>query len=699
MPIFQGMEPANLDVCLQAGGPLRPTYCNVPGWAQAFFYVLSAIALAIFAYGIYRHYRLWHAGQPNAPERNTGHVRERIAALLVDGFGQRLTVRRALPALFHSGIFYGFGLLFIGTVLATVDYDVAHLLFGARFVKGAFYLWYEAVLDAAGLALMLGLLVAGLRRYAMRPHHVLGQWDLVIWSLVVISASGFLVEGLRLTFAPVEHGQWSWAGYALSVVFAGTPIESAAVELHLWSWLGHAVVSLAFIALVPYTNAVHMFVTPANLVMRPVGPEAKIGAGAALRPIDIETAEFYGTGRLAEFSWKQRLGFDACTRCGRCELVCPAYMSGTPLNPKAIIVSLSNELRAEMDRPLAIAAGGEIVVGAGQLVEPDALFACTTCMACVEACPALIEIVDDIVDMRRYLTLSEGALPGTSGDSLRNMGTTGNPWGYPHEQRTAWADGLDVEIARPGEHYEILYWVGCSGSYDQRNQKISRAFARLMKEAGVRFAILADERCTCESGRRLGDEYTYQEATKRNIGTISGFTFDRVACHCPHCFNTIKNEYSQFGGDYEVVHHTQLIRELVDSGRLRVPAAARERVIFHDSCYLGRYNGEFEAPRETLRAAGADVLEPARTREKGLCCGGGGGKMWFEGAADKDVNLIRLEELLEAKPDVVGVACPYCLTMLDSARSSLARDDVRVMDVAEVLAASLGEASGVDGAG
>ncbi len=690
MPESEGVKPFNLDVCLQAGGPLRPTYCNVPGWAQAFLYIASAIAIGLLAYGIYRHYRLWHAGQPNAPARNTGHGRERFMTLFVDGFGQRLTMKRALPALFHSGIFYGFGLLFIGTVLATVDYDVAYLLFDARFVKGNFYLWYEAILDAAGLALMLGLMIAGIRRYVVRPHHVIGHWDLVIWSLVLISASGFLVEGLRLTFAPVEHGGWSWVGYVMSLVFADTWIESISVPLHLWSWLGHAVLSLAFIALIPYTNAVHMFATPANIVMKPMGVEAEIGAGAALQPIDIETAEFYGTGRLEEFTWKQRLGFDSCTRCGRCEVVCPAYMSGSPLNPKAIIVSLSNELRLDIEKPLSIGGNGEIIVGAGLLVEPDALFACTTCMACVEVCPALIEIVDDIVDMRRYLTLNEGALPGTSGDTIRNMSTTGNPWGYPHEQRTAWSDGLGIEIAAPGEHYEVLYWVGCSGSYDQRNQKISRAFARLMQEAGVRFAIMADERCNCESGRRLGDEYTYQEATKRNITTIDQFTFDRVACHCPHCFNTLKNEYSQFGGDYDVVHHTQLIQELLESGRLKVPASARDRVIFHDSCYLGRYNGEFEAPRDTLRAAGANVLEPARNREKGLCCGAGGGQMWFEGKSEKNVGLIRLEELLESKPDVVGVACPFCLTMLDSARSSIGRDDIRVMDVSEVLAASLG---------
>jgi len=681
------MEPVNLERCLQLDGPLRPTFCNVPPWGEALVYIAGALAIAIFAWGIFRHWRLWLSGQGATPERNLGRPGQRLLVLLRYGFGQKATVERKFPGAFHSGMFYGFVLLFIGTALATLDWDVAKLLFERRILAGRFYLVYEAVLDAAGLVFLVGLFLAGVRRYVARPHHVLGAWDFMIWSLVLINASGFLVEGLRLVLAPVEHGVWSWVGYALAGLFRdmGMSIQTAA-GLHLWLWIGHMLASLGFLAAIPFSNAVHMISTPANLTMKPLGAGGAIGAGAALQPVDIENADFYGAGRMSEFSWKQRLGFDACTRCGRCELVCPAYMSGTPLNPKAVIVSLSGALRTDTDRPFAVNGEGEVVVGEGLLVEPAALFACTTCMACVEACPALIEIVDDIVDMRRYLTLNEGALPGTSGDALRNMGAVGNPWGYAPEDRTKWSEGLDVEIAKPGQHYEVLYWVGCSGSYDQRNQKISRALARLMQRAGVRFAIMAEESCTCESARRLGEEYLYQTATKANVVNMEQYTFDRVVCHCPHCFNTMANEFPQFGGNYEVVHHTQLLRELIDSGRLSVPATARDRVVFHDSCYLGRYNREFEAPRASLRAAGVDVLEPERTREDGLCCGGGGGKMWFESSAERDVNLIRMEELLSTKPDAIGVACPFCLTMLDSARSTLDVQDVAVKDVAEVLA-------------
>ncbi|MFN8424569.1 MAG: heterodisulfide reductase-related iron-sulfur binding cluster [Anaerolineae bacterium] len=700
-------------VCTQPRGPLRPTFCNVPPWAEHFLYVASALAILIFAYGIWRHYRVWRAGQ-SAPSRNTGHVTARLRSAVRDVLGQRRTVRRTLPAIFHSGVFYGFGLLFIGTVLATIDFDGPLLLTkipglaarldphgtwftqdNLRFLRGGFYLVYEAVLDAAGLALLIGLVIAMWRRYVRRPHHVLAQWDFVLLSLLVIDVTGFVIEGLRLTFAPVPHGAWSFAGYGLAQGFVALGLGGegvrAATSMHLWLWLFHAAASLAFIALLPYTNAVHIVSTSANLVMKPIG--LAIGTGAALQPIDLETAEFFGVGKLSEFTWKQRLGFDACVRCGRCETVCPAFMAGTPLNPKSVILSLGDALRAELDAPAMPGGEAPILVGDGLLIDPAALFSCTTCMACVEVCPAEIEIVDDIVDMRRYLTLSEGALPGTTSVTARNMGTAGNPWGYAPEDRTKWAEGagVPVPIAQAGEHYDALYWVGCSGSYDKRNQKIAQSLAQLMHAAGLKFAIMAEESCTCESARRLGEEYLYQTATNANVENMRKYTFDRIVCHCPHCFNTIKNEFPQFGGDFEVIHHSQLLEELLNDGRLKVPSSARRSVAFHDSCYLGRYNGEYDAPRASLAAAGVDVIELPRSKENGLCCGGGGGQMWFEGFAQKGVNVIRLEEIVESGADRVAVACPYCLTMLDSARGAVggAAEGVKVMDVAEVLAEAL----------
>ena len=686
--------------------PLRPTFCNIPHWAEITLYVMSVVAIAIFAYGIYRHWHAWMAGQSEVPDRNKGRE-GRLRNLLKYSFAQRKTVERRFPGFFHSGMYIGFVLLFIGTALATIDWDVTRLLFGAsedalagRILRGEPYKFYEFILDTAGLVFLIGLVLAIWRRYVQAPHHVKGSWDFMLWSLVLINVSGFLVEALRIVLTPhtLPWANYSWLGNALAGMFTvafgskGPALEFAASS-HLWLWLLHGMGSLFFVAALPYTNAVHMFTVSANAFFR---SKESIGAGAALQPIDLENAEVWGVGKLADLNWKQRLSVDSCVRCGRCETVCPAYMSGTPLNPKQIIVSLSGQLREEVSGPFIVDdSSGEIMVGQGLLIEPDALWACTTCMACVEICPAFIEIVDDIVDMRRYLTLNEGALPGTSSTTLRNMGQAGNPWGYSQEDRLGWAEGLEFElpIAEAGQHYDVLYWVGCSASYDQRNQKIARSLVQLMQKAGVKFAVMREESCTCESARRLGDEYLYQTATELNLANMQQYTFDRVVCHCPHCFNTIRNEYPQFGGDFEVVHHSQLLSELVDAGRLSAAstgASDGSRVVFHDSCYLGRYNDIFDAPRQVLDASGAIVLEPDRGREKGLCCGGGGGKMWFEGEADRDVNLIRMEELLESKPDSIGVACPFCLTMMDDAAKSLGAENVKVRDIAEVLVDQLG---------
>ena len=696
---------------IPGGGTLvaRPTFCNVPHWAELTLYVMSMVALGIFALGVWRHWQAWMAGQAGAPTRNTGRPALRLRQLLTYAVAQRKTAERRYPGLFHGGMYGGFVLLLIGTILATIDWDVTRQLFGpqapfatnptsvlaGRILQGPFYLVYEAVLDAAGLAFLVGLGLAIWRRYVQEPHHVRGSWDFMLWILVLINASGFLVEALRLmiTQPALPHRGWSWLGNAIAggILALGGGASPALLHLagqaHLWLWLLHAGASLLFIAALPYSNAIHILTISANTWFKTT---ETIGAGAALSRIDLENAEVWGVGQLSHLTWKQRLGVDSCVRCGRCETVCPAYLSGTALNPKAIIVSLSEELRAEANGPFLVGDGGQILVGDGLLVSPEALWSCTTCMACVQVCPAFIEIVDNIVDMRRYLTLNEGALPGTSSQTLKNMGSAGNPWGYSAEDRLGWAEGLDLPIAQAGQHVELLYWVGCSASYDKRNQKIARSMVALLREAGVSFAVMREERCTCESARRLGEEYLYQGAAEGNVAAISAYSFDRLLCHCPHCFNTLRNEYPQFGGHFEVVHHSQLLDELLQSGRLAPREGGDQRVVFHDSCYLGRYNGEYDAPRHALAAAGVEVLEPERNRESGLCCGGGGGKMWFEDQADREVNLIRMEELLATQPDVVSVACPYCLTMLDSAAKSMGADQVQVRDIAEVLADSRG---------
>jgi Fe-S oxidoreductase len=357
-------------------------------------------------------------------------------------------------------------------------------------------------------------------------------------------------------------------------------------------------------------------------------------------------------------------------------------MAGTKLSPKQIIVKLKRHMHGLAPGPIH-----------GTLIEPDELWACTTCMACVEECPAFIDIVDTIIDLRRYLALSEGALPSTAPQSLQNIQRAGNPWGLPAGDRLRWADGLDVPVAADGMDVDYLYWVGCSAAYDRRNQSIARAVVRILKAAGVSFAVMQEERCHGEVARRLGEEYLYQTVQQDNIEHLKRYRFRTVITHCPHCFNTIRHEFPQFGGTFEVVHHSRVIADLVRSGRITPTRPLDQTVAFHDSCYLGRYNGLFEPPREAARAVpGLRLVELPRNRERGLCCGGGGGHMWMEIPGRTRVNILRVEEALEVKPDVVATACPFCLAMVDLGRKVKGVEEtLAVKDVAELVAESLPE--------
>lgn len=381
---------------------------------------------------------------------------------------------------------------------------------------------------------------------------------------------------------------------------------------------------------------------------------------------------------MQQFSWKRRLDFDACTQCGRCQDACPAHLSGTALSPRRVIYKLRNLMHEGTQENIH----GD---GAHQ-INPDELWACTTCMACVEACPAFIDIVDTIVDLRRYLTMTEGALKPTASTSLQNIERTGNPWGLAQVDRLAWADGLDVPRADENFEVEYLYWVGCSASYDRRNQEIARAVVKILKAAGVSFAVMAEERCHGEVARRLGDEYLYQTLINPIVENLKRYRFQKILAACPHCLNTLGNEAKQFGEVFDVVHHSELIAQLLRDGRLRLTRSREELLTYHDSCYQGRYNGIFEEPRESLEAIpGVVVVEMRRNRNQSLCCGGGGGQMWMETPSQKPINEIRIDDIIETKATTVGTSCPYCLTMLDLG-SKVKGAGVQIKDIAELVA-------------
>jgi len=655
--------------------PFRDTFWNVPVWAQILLYVGGAVAVAIFAYGVWQRVRLWRAG---GPENRCDRIPERVKLVAKHALGQARVLSEAYPGIMHATMFWGFLALFMGTVLATIDYDITLPLFGVKLLKGTFYLGYETVLDLFGLFFVIGLGMAVYRRFVVRPARIdpTARFANVLLLLFLINVTGFVLEACRLAVVRPEWARFSPVGWALGQAMAGAGMSDGALRTtHFAVWVFHAVISLGFVAIVPYSYFSHLVTTPLNIFFSKLGPRG------AIRPIEnIEEAESLGISKLEEFSWKRRLDFDACLECGRCQAVCPAYMAGSALSPKRVIVKLKGHLHGVLPGPIH-----------GALIQPDELWACTTCMACVEECPAFIDIVDTIIDLRRYLTLSEGALPSTAPQSLQNIQRAGNPWGLPPAERLAWAEGLDVPLMEPGKEVEYLYWVGCSASYDKRNQSIARSVVKILKTAGVSFGVMPEERCHAEVGRRLGEEYLYQTVQRENVEATKQYRFKKVITHCPHCFNTIKNEFPQFGGTYDVVHHSVVIDELIASGKITPTRRTDATVVFHDSCYLGRYNGIMEAPRAAAKSVpGLRVIDPPRARGRGLCCGGGGGHMWMEIPAEKRVNIIRTEELLAQKPDVIGTACPFCLAMVDLGRKvKEAEATVQVKDIGELVAESL----------
>ncbi|MGH2541820.1 MAG: heterodisulfide reductase-related iron-sulfur binding cluster, partial [Ardenticatenaceae bacterium] len=555
--------------------------------------------------------------------------------------------------------------------------------FGYKLLRSDFYLFYEFALDIFGALFLIGLGMALYRRYvrgSVKLSYDWG-WGFTLGSLFLINLTGFAVEGLRLA---VEQ-PW-WQGYSPVGWLTGQGFlvlglsESAMRGLHLFLWVGHAVLVALFIAAIPYTPLMHLFTSPLNIFFSRVGSDRK--QERTLRPIpNIEEQEVWGAGQLSHFTWKQLLDFDACTECGRCQVACPAWNAAMPLNPKHVIIDLRNQMLAEGGLPYSqiggfdggngyrhVTPGAELV---GGVIRDETLWACTTCRACVYECPVFIEHVDSIMDMRRYLTMTEGRMPDSVAATLRNLERSGNPWGYRQDERLKWTEKLAFEVPRleEGQAVEYLYFVGCLSSFDDRNQRIARAVVTLLERAGVNYAILGkEETCNGDPARRLGNEYLFQIMAERTIETLDKHSFKKVITSCPHCFHMIGNEYEQFGGGYQTLHHTELLVELIRSARLKPEVALDESVTYHDPCYLGRYNDVYDAPREVLAAIpGIRIQEMPRSREKSMCCGGGGGGVFLEIEGEKRINELRLEEAMGTGAGKVAAACPFCVVMFDSA--------------------------------
>jgi Fe-S oxidoreductase/nitrate reductase gamma subunit len=607
-----------------------------------------------------------------------------IRDFFVHILGQVRILKKIYPGIMHFMIFWGVAIQVLGTIINILQMKLFLPWTINTFPRNGWYLGYELLMDIAGAMILLGVLMAGFRRYVLRPKTLETCWDdnVALVLLFLIAFVGFTNEGIRLMVTNPAWRAWSPVGNWVAFIMTATgfPVQEAATAHDTLVYI-HVILALTLVALIPFTKMRHLVNTPLNILVRP-----RRKTGELMKIENIETTEQLGVGKVSEFAPQQLLSFDACVRCGRCEEACPANLSKMPYSPRDLV----QQLRKTMVGGLVT---GEMKPDAeimGVAMTEEFPWYCTTCGACVVKCPAFVNPVDEVIDLRRYQLLTSGKMPKSVGDTMRNLERQGNPWGMPPENRMAWTEGLNVRELAPGQETDVLFFIGCAAAFDERNKKVARAFVKLMQKAGVDFAVLGlDETCCGETARRMGHEYIFQEFAKQNIEAFGKVKFKRIVTACPHCFNTLKNEYPQMGGMYEVLHYSELLSEL-DLTPTPSPERGGERITFHDSCYLGRYNNIYAEPRLLLDKAGVNRVEMARKGENSFCCGGGGGGMWMETDANTRINHRRLKDALDAKAEVVATACPYCMLMFDDAiRSKGLGEQVRVMDIAEVLAAKI----------
>jgi Fe-S oxidoreductase/nitrate reductase gamma subunit len=676
----------------------RTVFGNIPDWVVVVFY-LSVSSVIWLAFHLFA---LRSAGLSlGMPDFRGGMWRRRIEDLGA-GLRMKTLMRDRRMGLIHAMMYYGFVVLFLGTVTLELDHLAPSSL---KFLHGGVYQGYSAVLDLASLAYLGGIAMFAVNRYLIGLPRVRAKSKpedaLILSLLALIGVTGLLTEAARISLMGRPGFEvWSFVGYPLSALIAQTSAEG----LHRALWVAHVASFCGFLVVLPVTKLRHMFTSPVDLFLsahpRPKGAMREMPN--LLEADDIETV---GASVVTDLTWKQIFDTDACTVCGRCTSVCPANITGKPLDPREMVLK-TGEVAASVSGVSPTVSSVAVLDGEGHLfdrVRPEEVFSCTTCRACDEICPVNIEIVDRILDMRRYLTLMESDFPSELGKAFVAMENQSNPWGLSQANRASWTDELDFEVPILGENgkdsAEYLWFVGCAGSFDDRNTAVSVSLARLLHHAGIDFAILGTrELCSGDPARRAGNELVFQQLALQNIATFEELGVKKVITQCAHCFNTIANEYPQFEGNYEVVHHSQLLAELLTQGRVQAPVAEdgkSRRIAYHDPCYLGRHNDVYLAPRQVIGAAqGVEMVEMPRHGTRALCCGAGGARFWMEEKTGKKVNIERAEEALATGADEIAIACPFCFVMLDDGVKELGRGDVAVRDLAMILADGLGAGGG-----
>ncbi len=681
-------------------GVQREVFGNIPSAWKAVFYTALPVLIVYGAVVFSWRVRNWERGAPDDRSTNRANVGRRLADFRAGVYMQTL-LRDPAAGIMHSLIYFSFLVLLAVTTVLEIDHQLPE---SAKFLHGDVYRGYSLVGDVAGAMFVLGVGWAIVRRYVLRPYRIRikskPEHLVILGTLLAIGVTGFGTETYRIALAGrPDFERWSIIGYPLS----GLVDDSASLAgWHQGWWVAHVVSFMVFLVILPVTMLRHMFTSPLNMYLR--DRERPKGAMKALPNLMETELESFGAATVEDFTWKQLLDTDACTMCGRCTSVCPAHATGKPLDPREIVLKTGEVMALTGTPPVSppIGVDPEITVSANSLFEritPDEIWACTSCKACDEICPVNIEILDKILDMRRYLSLMESNFPTELGTAYRSMENSGNPWGMAQADRGAWTSKVEgVAIVEPGEPFdhEYLYWVGCAGSFDDKNQKVTVAMAKLMQRAGLDFAILGpSENCTGDPARRSGNEYIFQMLAMQNVEALNGMGVHKIVTQCPHCFNTLANEYPQLGGNYEVIHHSQLLEWLIAEGRLDMSdARLDERVVYHDSCYLGRHNDVYLAPRRVIGSLGGiEVVEAGRNGTKGMCCGAGGARMWMEETVGKKVNDERSQELIATGASRIAVACPFCYIMIDDGTKAAGKEDdeVRVADISMHLLEALEE--------
>lgn len=676
----------------------RTVFGNIPDPLKVAFYTLMPLLLVYGAWMFANRMKNWERGQPDRRELRQDNAHRRVKDWRAGVLMQTL-LRDPAAGVMHLLIYYGFFVLLGVTTTLEIDHQLPDDL---KFLHGGVYQGFAFVGDLGGVIYLAGVMWAIVRRYIQRPYRIRiktrPEHAVVLGVLLAIGVTGFLAEMFRIAEAGrPDFEKWSFVGYPLSGLVDGI---DAIAGWHQAMWILHVVSFIAFLVILPITMMRHMFTSPLNMYLKDKDrPKGAMRAMPNLMETELET---FGATEIEDFTWKQLLDTDACTMCGRCTAVCPAHATGKPLDPREIVLK-TGEVMARSGSPAVtppIGVDAEITVSSGSVFErvtQEEVWACTSCKACDEACPVNIEILDKILDMRRYLTLMESDFPSELGGAFRGMENNANPWNMNNGERGDWAEALEyVEIIDGGDPFtsEYLYWVGCAGSFDDKNKKVSEATAKLMTRAGVDFAILGpSEMCTGDSARRSGNEYLFQMLAMQNIETLNEMGVKKIVTQCPHCFNTLKNEYPQLDGHYEVIHHSQLLEQLIDSGELDMSnARLDERIVYHDSCYLGRHNDIYLTPRNVIGSlGGVEIVEAPRNGTKGMCCGAGGARMWMEETTGKTVNDERSEELIATGASRVATACPFCYIMMDDGVKAhgVEEDQVKVADISMHLLEAL----------